>query len=198
MEQRYFVHDRALCESQEIGDRTRIWAFAHVLKDVRIGADCNIGDHAFIESGVTIGDRVTIKNGVAVWNGVTVEDDVLLGPNCVLTNDLIPRSRVFHDENVPTYIRRGASVGANATIVCGHTLGEYCVIGAGAVVTRDVRSYALMIGNPARQIGWVGRKGERLNFGGDSGSIETPDGRYRLNGGVVTFEAIGAEVAAGN
>jgi acetyltransferase-like isoleucine patch superfamily enzyme len=198
MEQRYFVHDRALCESQEIGDRTRIWAFAHVLKDVRIGADCNIGDHAFIESGVTIGDRVTIKNGVAVWNGVTVEDDVFLGPNCVLTNDLIPRSRVFHDENVPTYIRRGASVGANATIVCGHTLGEYCVIGAGAVVTRDVVPYALMIGNPARQIGWVGRKGERLNFGGDSGSIETPDGRYRLNGGEVTFEAIGAEVAAGN
>jgi acetyltransferase-like isoleucine patch superfamily enzyme len=197
MEQRYFVHDRALCESQEIGDRTRIWAFAHVLKDVRIGADCNIGDHAFIESGVTIGDRVTIKNGVAVWNGVTVEDDVFLGPNCVLTNDLIPRSRVFHDENVPTYIRRGASVGANATIVCGHTLGEYCVIGAGAVVTRDVRSYALMIGNPARQIGWVGRKGERLNFGGDSGTIETPDGRYRLSGGEVTFEAVGSEVAAG-
>jgi UDP-2-acetamido-3-amino-2,3-dideoxy-glucuronate N-acetyltransferase len=197
MEQRFFVHDRALCESQDIGDRTRIWAFAHVLKDVRIGADCNIGDHAFIESGVTIGDRVTIKNGVAVWNGVTVEDDVFLGPNCVLTNDLIPRSRVFHDENVPTYIRRGTSIGANATIVCGHTLGEYCVIGAGAVVTKDVRPYALMIGNPSRQIGWVGRKGERLDFGGDNGIVETADGRYHLSGGEVTFEAVGSEVAAG-
>src|SRR6478735_8735216 len=111
-----FIHEKALVETDAIGEGTRIWAFAHVLKDVRIGADCNIGDHAFIESGVTIGDRVTIKNGVAVWNGVAVEDDVFLGPNCVLTNDLIPRSRVFHDENVPTYIRRGASIGANATI----------------------------------------------------------------------------------
>jgi acetyltransferase-like isoleucine patch superfamily enzyme len=160
------------------------------MKDVRIGADCNVGDHAFIEAGVTIGDRVTIKNGVAIWNGVTVEDDVFLGPNCVLTNDLVPRSRVFHEENVPTLIRRGASIGANATIVAGNTLGEYCMIGAGAVVTKDIPAYALVIGNPARQTGWVGRKGERLNLTREGESIETADGRYLFSGGVVHFEQL--------
>src|SRR5436305_14256626 len=123
-----YIHPRALCETDQLGPRTRVWAFAHVMKNVCIGADCNIGDHAFVESGVTIGDRVTIKNGVAVWEGVTIEDDVFLGPNCVLTNDLMPRSRVMHDQSVPTLIRRGASVGANATIVAGITLGEYCLV----------------------------------------------------------------------
>ena len=186
----YYVHPNALCESQDIGERSRIWAFAHVMKDVSIGDDCNIGDHAFVESGVRIGDRVTIKNGVAVWNGVTLEDDVFLGPNCVLTNDLVPRSRVFHSENVPTLIRRGASVGANATIVAGHTLGEFCMIGAGAVVTKDIPPYALVIGNPARQAGWVGRKGERLIFDGDGSSTETADGRYTLRNGGVEFEEV--------
>jgi UDP-2-acetamido-3-amino-2,3-dideoxy-glucuronate N-acetyltransferase len=184
----FYVHPQALCETSDIGERSRVWAFAHVMKDVRIGADCNVGDHAFVESGVVIGDRVTIKNGVAVWNGVTIEDDVFLGPNCVLTNDLVPRSRVWHDANVPTLIRRGASVGANATIVAGHTLGEYCMVGAGAVVTKNIPPYALVIGNPARQAGWVGRMGERLRFEGDNTSIETEYGRYVLDNGEVRFE----------
>jgi acetyltransferase-like isoleucine patch superfamily enzyme len=187
MEKGYFVHSHALCETESIGDRTRVWAFAHVMKNVTIGADCNVGDHAFIESGVTIGDRVTIKNGVAIWEGVTVEDDVFLGPNCVLTNDLVPRSRVMHEHGVPTLIRRGASIGANATIVAGNTLGEYCMIGAGAVVTRDIPPYALVVGNPSRQIGWIGVKGERLSFDA-SETCRTPEGVYTLADGRVSFE----------
>jgi len=185
MERSFYVHPSALCESEEIGERSRVWAFAHVMKGARIGADCNVGDHAFVESGVVIGDRVTIKNGVAIWDGVTVGDDVFLGPNAVLTNDLFPRSRVYHAENVPTLIGRGASIGANATIVAGVTLGEYCMIGAGTVVVKDVPAFALMVGNPARQIGWVGVKGERLELGDGAASVETPAGRYELADGVV-------------
>jgi acetyltransferase-like isoleucine patch superfamily enzyme len=187
MEKPYYVHPSALCESDAIGERTRVWAFAHVMRNVTIGADCNVGDHAFIESGVLIGDRVTIKNGVAIWDGVTIEDDVFLGPNCVLTNDLVPRSRVYC-ETVPTLIRRGASVGANATIVAGNTLGEYCMIGAGAVVTHDIPPFALVVGNPSRRIGWVGMLGERLEFSGKEGIVETDYGRYTLSGDGVAFE----------
>lgn len=181
-----FVHPHALCESTDIGERTRIWAFAHVMKDARIGADCNIGDHSFVESGVVIGDRVTVKNGVAIWDGVTIEDDVFLGPNCVLTNDLMPRSRVYHDENVRTLIRRGASIGANATIVAGNTLGEYCLVGAGAVVTHDVPAFALVVGNPARQTGWIGVMGDRLDFS-TTARITLTEGDYTLENGTVTL-----------
>ena len=186
MEKSFFVHPHALCESDDIGERTRVWAFAHVMKNARIGADCNIGDHAFVESGVVMGDRVTVKNGVAIWDGVTVEDDVFLGPNCVLTNDLMPRSRVYHAENVRTLIRRGASIGANATIVAGTTLGEYCLVGAGAVVTKDVPPFAIVVGNPAKQIGWAGVKGDRLEFDG-SDSVTLEEGEYRLVEGRVEF-----------
>jgi UDP-2-acetamido-3-amino-2,3-dideoxy-glucuronate N-acetyltransferase len=182
----FFVHPHALCESDEIGERSRVWAFAHVMKNVRIGADCNIGDHAFVESGVVIGDRVTVKNGVAIWEGVEIEDDVFLGPNCVLTNDLMPRSRVFHEENVRTYIRRGASIGANATIIAGITLGEYCLVGAGAVVTRDVPPFAIVVGSPARVVGWAGVKGDRLTFDGND-RVELPEGVYRMVDGMVSF-----------
>lgn len=192
MEKRYFVHPQALCESQDIGDETRIWAFAHVMKGARIGSQCNVCDHSFIESGVTIGDRVTIKNGVAIWEGVTVEDDVFLGPNCVLTNDLVPRSRVMHEHGVPTLISRGASIGANATIVAGNTLGEYCMIGAGAVVTKDIPPFALVVGNPSRRIGWVGVKGERLAFDA-SGECRTEEGVYTLRDGIVGFERASVE-----
>ncbi len=190
----HYVHPQALCETESIGANTRIWAFAHVMKDVRLGADCNVGDHSFIESGVTIGDRVTIKNGVAVWEGVTVEDDVFLGPNCVLTNDLFPRSRVYHDHVVPTFIRRGASVGANATIVAGVTLGEYCMVGAGAVVNHDVAPFALVVGVPARRVGWVGVRGERLALSPSNSVVENDNGRYELRDGVVThspFSVVG-------
>ncbi len=162
--EKYFVHEKALCESDKIGKNTRIWAFAHVMKDVIIGEDCNLGDGSFVESGVKIGDRVTIKNGVSVWNGVEVEDDVFLGPNCVLTNDLLPRSKVYHNENIKTILSRGASVGANATIVCGTTIGEYALIGAGAVVTKNIDPFSLVVGNPARHKYYVSVFGEKLNF----------------------------------
>jgi UDP-2-acetamido-3-amino-2,3-dideoxy-glucuronate N-acetyltransferase len=150
-----FIHEKALVETDAIGEGTRIWAFAHVLKDAVIGADCNIGDHAFIESGVTIGNNVTIKNGVSVWRHVHVADNVFLGPNAVLTNDLTPRSRDTNWLPVETWIEEGVTIGANATIICGVTLGERCLIGAGAVVTRDVRPHELVYGNPARHRGWV-------------------------------------------
>jgi acetyltransferase-like isoleucine patch superfamily enzyme len=183
-----FVHPHAICETDRVGDKTRIWAFAHVMKDATIGEECNICDHAFVESNVTIGNRVTIKNGVAVWDGVTIEDDVFLGPNCVFTNDLFPRRGLWMEAPAKTHIRRGASIGANATIVAGVTLGESCMIGAGTVVIRDVPSFALMVGNPARQIGWIGVGAEKLDFTDGKSEIVTEWGKYTLADGQVTCE----------
>jgi acetyltransferase-like isoleucine patch superfamily enzyme len=152
-----FIHERALCEADDIGPRTRIWAFAHVMRGAVVGADCNIGDHVFIEAGARIGNRVIVKNGVTIWDKVTVEDDVFLGPNMVFTNDMNPRVAFKNppERFMPTLVRRGASIGANATIVCGVTIGENAFIGAGSVVIRDVPAYALLAGNPARRIGWM-------------------------------------------
>jgi acetyltransferase-like isoleucine patch superfamily enzyme len=162
-----FVHPQGINESNQVGTATRIWAFAHVMKGAVVGDSCNVGEGAFIESGAVVGNHVTIKNGVAIWDRVIVEDYVFLGPCAVLTNDPIPRShpdfRGTPDDWLPTRLCEGASIGANATIVCGHTLGPWCFVGAGAVVTRDVRSHALVAGNPARQIGWVCRCGHRLD-----------------------------------
>jgi acetyltransferase-like isoleucine patch superfamily enzyme len=151
------AHSLALVESDEIGEGTRIWAFAHVMKDARIGRNCNIGEHCYIEQGVTLGNSVTVKNGVSVWTGVTIEDNVFLGPNCVLTNDPNPRAytKKSADLLVGTLIRSNATIGANATIVCGVTIGRYAFIGAGAVVIRSVPDFALVVGNPAQQIGWM-------------------------------------------
>jgi acetyltransferase-like isoleucine patch superfamily enzyme len=159
-----FFHERALCESDRVGARTRVWAFAHVLSGAVIGTDCNICDHVFVEGGARIGDRVTVKNAVLVWDGVTVDDDVFLGPNMVFTNDLMPRASVKKagDALLATHVRRGATIGANATIVCGTTIGEQAFVGAGAVVTRDVGAHALVVGNPARRIGWMCECGTRL------------------------------------
>jgi UDP-2-acetamido-3-amino-2,3-dideoxy-glucuronate N-acetyltransferase len=149
-----FIHPAALVETARIGDGTRIWAFAHVMRDVTIGRHCNIGDHAFIESHVTLGDNVIVKNGVAIWHHVHVADNVFLGPHAVLTNDRHPRSgKVFTP--VETWIEEGASVGANATIVCGVRLGRRCLVGAGSLVLEDVAPHALVAGNPAQQRGWV-------------------------------------------
>ena len=160
-----FVHPLALCESDQVGARTRVWAFAQVMPGARVGADCNVGGHAFLESGAVVGDRVTIKNSVLLWDRVTVEDDVFLGPNAVFTNDMNPRASVHKDasEFSPTLVRQGASIGANVTIVCGVEIGEHAMIGAGAVVARDVGAHALLVGNPARWIGWVCSCGTRLD-----------------------------------
>lgn len=160
-------HPLSLVETDEIGGGTRVWAWAHVMKGARIGADCNIGEHCFVEKGVVLGDRVTVKNGVAVWEGVVCEDDVFLGPNCVLTNDIRPRSKVYHDRVERTLLKRGASIGANATILCGITVGRYAMIGAGSVVTRDVPDHALVFGNPAVHHGWVCSCSATLAFEGD-------------------------------
>lgn len=160
----YFVHPQALVETNVIGDGTRVWAFAHIMAGAIVGSNCNICDHAFVESGVVLGDGVTIKNGVAIWDGVTLGNHVFVGPNAVFTNDLNPRAEVKkgHDQFVPTRVQEGATIGANATIVCGVTLGRYCFVGAGTVVIRDIAPYALVVGNPARQIGYMCECGDRL------------------------------------
>lgn len=159
-----FVHPNGLCESDAVGEGTRVWAFAHVMPGAVIGRNCNVCDGAFVETGAVVGDRVTIKNNVLVWDRVTVEDDVFLGPNAVFTNDMNPRSafKKSPEQFLPTLVRRGSSIGANATIVCGTTIGEGAFVGAGSVVASNVPAYALVVGNPARRIGWICACGERL------------------------------------
>ena len=150
-----FVHPQALCESPHLGAGTRIWAFAHVLPWARIGADCNVCDHVFIENDVLVGDRVTIKCGVQLWDGVRLEDDVFVGPNATFTNDIFPRSKQYPQAFAHTEVRRGASIGANATILPGVTIGSRAMVGAGAVVTRNVPPNAVVVGNPAKIVGYV-------------------------------------------
>ena len=176
-ETKYYKHDRALVASDRIGDGTRIWAFCNVLEGAVIGADCNFGDHCYVEDNVRVGDRVTVKNGVSLWAGITIEDDVFIGPHAVFTNDVYPRSKAPLGEPARTLIRRGATIGANATIVAGRTIGRYAFIGAGAVVTKDVPDFALWFGNPARQIGYVCRAGKRLDFSPDDQGRLTATGQ---------------------
>jgi UDP-2-acetamido-3-amino-2,3-dideoxy-glucuronate N-acetyltransferase len=178
-----FKHPLSLVESDDVGAGTRVWAWAHVMKGARLGVDCNVGEHCFIESGAVLGDRVTVKNGVAVWEGVRAEDDVFLGPNAVLTNDLRPRSKVRHDRVGATLLKRGASVGANATILCGVTVGEFAMVGAGAVVTKDVPAYGLVMGNPARLAGHVCRCGARLKKDAMEADCRTCGARYAVTHG---------------
>ena len=148
----FFIHKLACVETKDIGNGTRIWAFAHVLSGAKIGEDVNICDHTFIENDVIIGDRVTIKCGVYLWDGLRLEDDVFVGPNATFTNDKFPRSKQFLDKFPQTIVKQGASIGANATILPGITIGKYAMIGAGAVVTHDVPDSCLAIGNPARVV----------------------------------------------
>ncbi|OQA34068.1 MAG: dTDP-3-amino-3,6-dideoxy-alpha-D-galactopyranose 3-N-acetyltransferase [Betaproteobacteria bacterium ADurb.Bin341] len=154
----HFIHEKALCESTKIGAGTRIWAFAHILPGATIGADCNICDNVFIENDVALGDRVTVKCGVQLWDGISVEDDVFIGPNATFTNDRFPRSKMYPEAFAKTLIRRGASIGANATILPGLEIGTGAMIGAGAVITRSVPPNAIAVGNPARIIGYVETK----------------------------------------
>ena len=159
-----FVHERGLCESDQVGRGTRIWAFAHVMEGAVIGADCNVCGHAFVESGAVIGDRVVIKNAVLIWDQVTIGDDVFVGPNNVFTNDLDPRAafKKNPDQFLATIVEDGATIGAQATIVCGITVGRSAFIGAGALVISDVPPHALVVGNPAQRIGWACECGRRL------------------------------------
>ena len=159
-----FVHDKALLESDAVGAGTRVWAFAHVLAGAVIGRDCNICDGVFVEGGAVVGDRVTVKNNVLLWDAVTIEDDAFIGPNAVFTNDLVPRAAIKKppEDFLPTRVRHGATIGANATIVCGVTIGTNAFVGAGSVVTRDVEDHELVLGNPARAAGWICACGSRL------------------------------------
>ena len=151
---KFFQHSSAIVETKDIGPRTRVWAFVHILPGASIGADCNICDHVFIENNVRMGDRVTIKCGVQLWDGVRLEDDVFIGPNVTFTNDNFPRSKQYPSEFLETTIRSGASIGANSTILPGVTVGQKAMVGAGSVVTRNVPPHAIVIGNPAIIIGY--------------------------------------------
>ena len=169
----YFKHESAYVdEGCLIGAGTKIWHFSHIMSNCVIGEGCNIGQNVVISPDVKLGRNVKIQNNVSVYTGVICEDDVFLGPSMVFTNVINPRSAVARkNEYRPTILRRGASVGANATIVCGNEIGEYALIGAGSVITKPVPAYALVVGNPARQIGWVSEYGHRLNFNSDGIAI---------------------------
>jgi UDP-2-acetamido-3-amino-2,3-dideoxy-glucuronate N-acetyltransferase len=161
-----FIHPTAVIDAgAEVGDGTRIWHFCHVMPQAVIGSNCNIGQNVFIDNNAVIGNGVKIQNNVSVYNGVVLEDDVFVGPSAVFTNVINPRSFIERKtEFKRTLVKKGASIGANATIICGNTIGEYAMIGAGAVVTKNVAAYALMTGNPARQMGWVSEQGYNLAF----------------------------------
>ena len=177
----YFVHKSAYVDEPcEIGKGTKIWHFSHIMKDVKIGEGCILGQNVCVASGVVIGNNVKIQNNVSIYTGAVIEDDVFLGPSCVLTNVTNPRSQIVrHSLYEKTIFRRGATVGANATIVCGTELGRYCFIAAGAVVTRNVPDYAMMMGVPARQINWISRHGIPLPPAGANGIMVCPESGYR-------------------
>lgn len=161
-----FVHESSIVDAGAvIGEGTRIWHFSHIMAGSRIGENCILGQNVFIGAGVVLGNGVKVQNNVSIYSGVICEDEVFLGPSVVFTNVINPRSAIERKEEFrPTLVKRGASIGANATVVCGHTIGEYAMLGAGSVVTKDVKAYALVVGNPAKQVGWVSAYGHRLDF----------------------------------
>jgi UDP-2-acetamido-3-amino-2,3-dideoxy-glucuronate N-acetyltransferase len=185
-----FIHDTAIVDSgAEIGDGTKVWHWVHISGGARIGRDCSFGQNVFVGNDVVIGDGVRVQNNVSVYDAVRLEDEVFCGPSMVFTNVYNPRSAVSRKEEYrPTVVRRGATIGANATIVCGVELGPYCFIAAGAVVNRNVKAYALMAGVPARQIGWMSERGERLDLpvaGEGEAHCPSGGGRYRLAAGAL-------------
>lgn len=184
----YFAHQTATVDNGcDIGSGTKIWHYSHIMTGCKIGKNCNIGQNVVISPEVILGNNVKIQNNVSVYTGVTCDDDVFLGPSCVFTNVINPRSAVNRkSEYARTHVGRGATIGANATIVCGHDIGEYAFIGAGAVVTKTVPAYALMVGNPARQTGWMSEYGCKLMFSDDGYAICPQSGdRYQLINGTV-------------
>jgi len=180
-ERKYFVHPTAVIDEPcSIGEGTKIWHFCHIMKGARIGERCILGQNVFIGSDVVIGNNVKIQNNVSIYTGVELEDDVFCGPSCVFTNVSNPRSEIVrHHLYERTLVRRGATIGANATIVCGVTIGRYAFIGAGTVVVNDVPDYALMLGVPARQKGWMSRHGHRLQNPGEDGVMVCPESGWR-------------------
>ncbi len=185
MEKGYFAHGTAVIdEGCTIGEGTKIWHFTHIMTGAVIGKKCNLGQNVVVSPGVTLGNNVKVQNNVSIYTGVICEDDVFLGPSMVFTNVINPRSAVVRrDQYMQTLVKKGATIGANATIVCGITLGEYCFIGAGAVVIRDVKPYALVVGNPARRIGWMSEYGHRLDFNEEGIAVCPESGeQYRLEG----------------
>jgi UDP-2-acetamido-3-amino-2,3-dideoxy-glucuronate N-acetyltransferase len=177
----YFVHTSAyIDEPCEIGKGTRIWHFCHIMSGARIGERCNLGQNVFVASGVVIGANVKIQNNVSIYTGVELEDDVFCAPSCVFTNVINPRSQVLrHHQYARTLVRRGATIGANSTIVCGVTIGRYAFVGAGALVRHDVADYALVVGVPARQKGWMSRHGHRLQTTDGDGNLLCPESGWR-------------------
>jgi UDP-2-acetamido-3-amino-2,3-dideoxy-glucuronate N-acetyltransferase len=187
-EKAYFVHESSFVDQpSEIGEGTKIWHFCHVMKGSVIGRNCNIGQNVVVSPGVRVGDGCKFQNNVSLYTGVILEESVFCGPSMVFTNVVNPRSEVVRrDEYKPTLVRRGASLGANCTIVCGVTIGRYAFVGAGAVVTRDVADYALVVGNPARNTGWMCRCGIKLAVEGERTRCAACGTEYRMHGGVLT------------
>lgn len=180
----FFVHDSSYVDKPiSIGKGTKIWHFSHVMPNAIIGNNCNIGQNVVISPNVKLGNNVKIQNNVSIYTGVVCEDDVFLGPSMVFTNVINPRSGVNRrDEYLNTLVKKGASIGANATIVCGNNIGRYAFIGAGSVVTKEIPDYALVVGNPSKQIGWMSEYGERLNFNVDGVAVCTETGtKYLLH-----------------
>ncbi len=188
MEKKYFAHETAVIDDGSvIGDGTKIWHFCHIMSDSEIGSGCTIGQNVVISQMVKLGNNVKVQNNVSIYTGVTCEDDVFLGPSMVFTNVNNPRSAIIRrDQYLRTNVGKGATIGANATIVCGNNIGEYAFIGAGAVVTKDIAPYALVVGNPSKQIGWMSEYGHRLNFDAN-GIAVCPESKqeYKLTGNKV-------------
>lgn len=179
---KYFIHPQAIVETEHIGEKTRVWAFAHILPGAVLGSNCNVNDHTFIENDVIIGDNVTVKSGVYIWDGLRVQDNVFIGPNVTFTNDMRPRSKQYPTSFLSTILEEWSSIGANATIIAGNTIGKYAMIGAGALVTKNIPNNTLWYGNPAKFKGYICNCGEKLTH-----ELLCPvcDKQYLLKDGII-------------
>ncbi len=179
---KYYVHPQAIVETENIGENTRVWAFAHILTGAVLGSNCNVNDHTFIENDVIIGDNVTVKSGVYLWDGLRVKDNVFIGPNVTFTNDMRPRSKQYPTSFLSTFLEEWSSIGANATIIAGNTIGRYAMVGAGSLVTKNIPNNTLWYGNPARFKGYICNCGEKLN---DELLCPVCEKQYALEDGII-------------